>query len=133
MKYLFWITLFVLVPMSMIVSEELPQEKIEYQIGIPNDIVEAYIISDIPDDCLVPLDFIAITEGCAVVPFVTVAEKKFMDSMGKTSPMFQVILEVIICTCKDHEGNRAMVINGLDKNGVMQLLWTNPDVLKEDL
>lgn len=126
-KSLWLLVLFILIPVSMIVAEE----KVEYQIGIPRYIAEAYIISDIPDNCLVPLDFIAISEGVAVVPFVTVVEKKFMESTGRPSSFFQVILEAIICTCEDHQGNRVQVINGLDENGVMQLLWTNEDVLEE--
>jgi hypothetical protein len=131
MKRLWLITLFVLVPLSIVVAEE-EQEKVEYQIGIPHYIVEAYIINDDPLKCLVPLDYIAIAKEVAVVPFVTEGNRRFMESFGIAPDNLQVVLECIICTCEDHEGNRVQVINGLDQNGVMQLLWTNPNVLLEE-
>lgn len=109
------------------------EEKVEFQIGIPHYITEAYIKNEDPLECLVALDFIPICKDVAVVPFVQEGDRRFMEVMGVAPEGLQVVLECIICTCKDHKGNRVQVINGLDEDEVMQLLWTNPDVLKEDL
>jgi len=133
MKHILWLTvLFVFIPISMAVANPYQEEPtMRFAIKIPHEITRDYLYNEDPEKCLVPLEIIPLGHGgIGVVPFVTVAERKQIVETGKYPEGIEIKVEALICLCKNYHNNRIVIIRALDENGVMQQVWTNPDVLK---
>ena len=132
MKHILWLTvLFVFIPISMTVANPYQEEPtMSFAIKIPHEITRDYLYNEDPEKCLVPLEIIPLGYGKAgLVPFVTVAEKRQIFETGNREGII-VRVEALMCLCENHHNNRVVIIRALDEKGVMQLIWTNPDVLK---
>lgn len=110
-------------------------KKETYLFLIPIFIKDKYLIKMDPDQCLIPVEAIIIP-GCerqvGIVPYVTVAEKRLLDT-GVIPKNFEVTIEAIICVCENHIGNRLIIMRKLDKKGDMQVIYKNPDDPHEEI
>ena len=133
MKHILWlIVLFVFIPVSMIVANPY-QEKptMGFAIQIPHEIIREYLQNEDPEKCLVPLEIIPMGHGkVGIVPFVTVAERRQIVETGKYPKEMTIRVEALVCLCENHKGNRLVMMRALDENGDAQLIWTNPEILK---
>lgn len=141
---LWLIVLFVLVPVSMIVSEVSAENDykkppvISLKLSIPHEISVKYLWKNNPEDCLVPLEIIPVIDcggRSGVVPFVTVAQKKEIMRTGIKPEDIVITVEAIICLCNNpnaHKHTCIQLMNALDDRGVMQPIWYNPELLSRE-
>ena len=102
-----------------------------FAIQIPHEIIREYLQNEDPEKCLVPLEIIPMGHGkVGIVPFVTVAERRQIVETGKYPKEMTIRVEALVCLCENHKGNRLVMMRALDENGDAQLIWTNPEILK---